>query len=66
MYHYDTDEFKEGILNLKIKRERERETRNYKNHHNLENSSKNEFLDKSKPNNMKKFNQKLDLDFSNE
>ena len=70
LYHYDNEEFKEGTLNMKIKTEFERENRNLKNlkknKNNLENSSKNEFLDKSKPINMKRFNQKLDLDFSNE
>jgi len=70
LYHYDNEEFKEGTLNMKIKTEFERESRNIKNlkksKNSLENSSKNDFLDKSKPINMKRFNQKLDLDFSNE
>lgn len=54
IYHYNNDEFKEG--NLKMNR-----TKNSRNPRiNFDLSSKNEFLDKSKPNNMKKFNQKLD------
>ena len=55
MYHYNNDEFKEGDLQIKSSRN---------NRMNFDISSKNEFLDKSKPINMKKFNQKLDFDYS--
>ena len=53
MYHYNNTEFQEG--------NKEPTRRNRKR--NIDVSSRNEFLDKSKPANMKKFNQKLDLDF---
>jgi hypothetical protein len=53
MYHYNNTEFKEG--------NKEPTRRNKRR--NIDVSSRNEFLDKSKPANMKKFNQKLDLDF---
>ena len=55
MYHYNNDEFKEGDLQIKSSRN---------NRMNFDISSKNEFLDKSKPINIKKFNQKLDFDYS--
>ena len=53
MYHYNNTEFREG--------NKEPTRRNRRR--NIDVSSRNEFLDKSKPANMKKFNQKLDLDF---
>jgi hypothetical protein len=53
MYHYNNTEFREG--------NKEPTRRNKRR--NIDVSSRNEFLDKSKPANMKKFNQKLDLDF---
>ena len=62
MYHYDNNVFKESQLN--INRPKTRNKYNKNNMSNLENSSKNEFLDKSKPGNIKKFNQKLDMEFS--
>ena len=61
MYHYDNDVFKESQLNKNRARNK---NKLYKSNINLENSSKNEFLDKSKPGDIKKFNQKLDNYFS--
>ena len=62
MYHYDNNIFKEGKKTISKNMYREKSKIRDKN--NLENSSKNEFLNKSKPSDMKRFNQKLDLDFS--
>ena len=62
MYHYDNNIFKESQLNINRTRNKNKYIKN--NITVLENSSKNEFLDKSKPGNIKKFNQKLDIDFS--
>ena len=62
MYHYDNNIFKEGKKT--ISKNMYREKSKMRDKHNLENSSKNEFLNKSKPSDMKRFNQKLDLDFS--
>lgn len=62
MYHYDNNVFKESQLNINKTKIRNKHNRN--NMSNLENSSKNEFLDKSKPGNIRKFNQKLDMDYS--
>ena len=57
IYHYDKKEFKdgEGEYNNNNKKRRER---------NIDISSRNEFLNKNKPIDMKKFNKKLDLEFS--
>ena len=55
IYHYNNDEFKEGDLQIK-------RSRNYRM--NFDISSKNEFLDKSKPIDIKKFNQRLEFDYS--
>lgn len=64
MYHYDNNEFTEGKLNdVNGKRKRKINISN-NNNLNIDNSSKNEFLDKSKPIDMKKYNHKLDIDFS--
>ena len=56
IYHYDKNEFKDGDRNYsnikKMKRERI-----------VDISSRNEFLSKKKPIDMKKFNKKLDLEF---
>ncbi len=57
MYHYDNNEFKEGNLDMS-------RSRNIFNKRNYDVSSRNEFLDKTKPANMKKFNKELDLEFS--
>lgn len=62
MYHYDNNIFKEGKKT--ISKNMYREKSKMRDHNNLENNSKNEFLNKSKPLDMKRFNQKLDLDFS--
>lgn len=55
IYHYNNTIFKEGNRDI-----------NHRNHNNrnVEISSRNEFLDKKRPIDMKKYNQKLDLDFS--
>ena len=59
MYHYNNKEFKEGDLNMNnLTRNRSRHGRA------IDESSKSEFMDKSKPADMKRYNQKLDLDFS--
>ena len=55
IYHYNCVEFKEGNIQF---------SRRKKDNDNSEMSSKNEFMDKSKPIDMKKFNKKLDLEFS--
>lgn len=55
IYHYNCVEFKEGNIQF---------SRRKKDNDNSEISSKNEFMDKSKPIDMKKFNKKLDLEFS--
>ena len=55
MYHYNNTEFKEGDKPPINKRNITKR--------NIEISSRKEFLDKSKPIDMKKYNQKLDLDF---
>ena len=55
MYHYNNTEFKEGNKPPIAKRNVSKR--------NIEISSRKEFLDKSKPIDMKKYNQKLDLDF---
>ena len=55
MYHYNNTEFKEGNKPPIAKRNVSKR--------NIEISSRKEFLDKSKPIDMKKHNQKLDLDF---
>ena len=57
MYHYDNNEFKEGNLDMS-------RSRNIFNKRNYDVSSRNEFLDKTKPANMKKFNKELDFEFS--
>lgn len=56
MYHYNNTEFKEGNLDLNKSRNR---TRN-----NIDEGSRNEFMDKNKPANMRKFNKYLDKDFN--
>ena len=58
MYHYNNNEFPEGRL------ETGRKSRNKMKKVNIDMSSRNEFLDKSKPVDMKKFNKNLDLNFS--
>ena len=58
MYHYNNNEFVEGRLQTGKK------TRNKIKKVNIDVSSRNEFLDKSKPADMKKFNKNLDLNFS--
>ena len=56
MYHYNNTEFKEGNLDLDKTKIRSR--------NNIEEGSRNEFLDKNKPANMRKFNKYLDKDFN--
>ena len=56
MYHYNNTEFKEGKLDMNKAGNR---TRN-----NIEEGSRNEFMDKSQPANMRKFNKYLDKDFN--
>ena len=56
MYHYNSIEFKEGKLDMNKSGNR---TRN-----NIEEGSRNEFMDKSQPANMRKFNKYLDKDFN--
>ena len=56
MYHYNNIEFKEGKLDMNKSGNR---TRN-----NIEEGSRNEFMDKSQPANMRKFNKYLDKDFN--
>lgn len=56
MYHYNKTEFKEGNLDLN---KSSNKTKN-----NIEEGSRNEFLDKNKPANMRKFNKYLDKDFN--
>lgn len=58
MYHYNKTEFKEGSLEFKAS------DKNKKIERIDDANSQNEFMDKSNPNNLKKFNKKLDLDFS--
>ena len=58
MYHYNKTEFKEGNLDFTSRRRIREIDRN------ADSNSQNEFMDKSKPDNMKKFNKKLDLEFS--
>ena len=58
MYHYNKTEFKEGNLEFTSRRRIREIDRN------ADSNSQNEFMDKSKPDNMKKFNKKLDLEFS--
>lgn len=58
MYHYNKTEFREGSLEFTSRRRIREIDRN------ADSNSQNEFMDKSKPDNMKKFNKKLDLEFS--
>ena len=58
MYHYNKTEFREGNLDFTSRRRIREIDRN------ADSNSQNEFMDKSKPDNMKKFNKKLDLEFS--
>ena len=55
IYHYNNTIFKEGNRDISHKRDKNR---------NVEISSRNAFLDKKRPAEMKKYNQKLDMDFS--
>lgn len=55
IYHYNNTIFKEGNRDISHKRDKNR---------NVEISSRNVFLDKKRPAEMKKYNQKLDMDFS--
>ena len=55
IYHYNCIEFREGIIDF---------SRRNRRHDTSEVSSKNEFMDKSRPIDMKKYNKKLDIDFS--
>ena len=56
IYHYDKKEFKDGDREFSKNNIRRRER-------NVDISSRNEFLNKNKPIDMKKFNKKLDLEF---
>ena len=56
MYHYNNTEFKEGKLDMSKSRN--------KSKNNIEEGSRNEFMDKSQPANMRKFNKYLDKDFN--
>ena len=57
MYHYNNNEFTEGRL------ETGRKSRNKIKKANIDVSSRNEFLDKSKPADVRKHNKDLDLNF---
>ena len=60
MYHYNNKEFGEREFNINDSKR----NNNSKIGRSIDENSKNEFMDKSKPVNMKRFNQKLDIDFS--
>ena len=57
IYHYDKNEFNDGDREYSNKKKKKRDRI-------VDISSRNEFLNKNKPIDMKKFNKKLDLEFS--
>ena len=57
MYHYNNNEFTEGKL------ETRKSSRNKLKKRTFDQSARNEFLDKSKPNGIQKHNKDLDLNY---
>ena len=57
MYHYNNEQFNEGIINNSKNNTREKKPK-------FDMESQNEFMDKSRPANIKKNNKKLDLEFN--
>jgi hypothetical protein len=57
MYHYNNEQFNEGIINNSKNKTREKKPK-------FDMESQNEFMDKSRPANIKKNNKKLDLEFN--
>ena len=57
MYHYNNEQFNEGIINNSKSIKREKKPK-------FDMESQNEFMDKTRPANIKKNNKKLDLEFN--